>query len=50
MVVSISETGNRDVFLQRYLHSFGYSDIYALEYGMRAWFKADYPQEQIQLP
>ncbi len=43
LVVSISETGNRDVFLIRYLSKFGLSNLKGLKYGMRNWLKADYP-------
>ena len=50
MVVSISETGNRDLFLQRYLSGYGYTNILSLEYGMRAWLKADYPFEKLPVP
>lgn len=47
IVVVISETGNRDLFLMRYLHKFGYTNINSLQFGMRAWLKADYPVEKI---
>jgi rhodanese-related sulfurtransferase len=50
IVVSISETGNRDLFLQRYLSGFGYTNILSLEYGMRAWLKAGYPSENLSPP
>ena len=46
-VVSISETGNRDLFLIRFLSKFGFSNISGLQFGMRAWIKADYPVEKI---
>ncbi|MBC8318680.1 MAG: hypothetical protein H8E41_12315 [Desulfobulbaceae bacterium] len=47
MVVTICETGNRDLYLMRYLSKFGYSNIKGLQFGMRAWLKADYPVEKI---
>ncbi len=49
LVVSVSETGNRDVFLQRYLSGFGFTNIYSLQYGMRAWLKGAYPSESLPL-
>lgn len=47
MVVTISETGNRDVFLIRYLNKFGYTNVNGLQFGMRAWLKAGYPVDKI---
>ncbi len=47
LVVTVSETGNRDQFLIRYLHSQGYDNVVGLRYGMRGWLKADYPVERI---
>ncbi len=47
-VVSISETGNRDMYLQRYLFSFGFTNIFSLQYGMRAWIKAGYPTKELR--
>ena len=46
-VISISETGNRDLFLIRFLSKLGFSNINGLQFGMRAWIKADYPGEKI---
>jgi rhodanese-related sulfurtransferase len=46
ITVSVSETGNRDVFLIRYLSKFGRTNIHGLKYGMRNWMKADYPVER----
>ena len=46
LTVSISETGNRDIFLIRYLSKFGKTNVLALKYGMRSWLKADYPVEK----
>lgn len=47
LVVTVSETGNRDQFLIRYLHRYGYRNVVGLQYGMRGWLKADYPVEKI---
>ncbi len=44
-VVTVTETGNRDVFVMRYLSAFGYSNIKGLRYGMRGWLKQGYPIE-----
>lgn len=46
--VSICETGNRDVFLVRYLSKFGRTNVKGLKYGMRNWLKADYAIERIE--
>lgn len=46
-VISISETGNRDHFLIRYLSQFNKTNIKGLKYGMRSWLKAGYPSEII---
>jgi rhodanese-related sulfurtransferase len=48
MIVCISETGNRDIYLQRYLYRHGFTNIYALKTGMRGWLKSGYPVEKIQ--
>jgi len=45
ITVSISETGNRDTFLIRYLSKYCRHDIRGLKYGMRGWIKAGYPVE-----
>jgi len=51
LVVCISETGKRDNYLQRYLHTFEYTNIVSLEHGMRGWIKAGYPKEsQMEMP
>ncbi|MEN8189915.1 MAG: hypothetical protein ABFS19_08715 [Thermodesulfobacteriota bacterium] len=47
LVVTISETGNRDHYLMRYLKKFDYTNIRGLQFGMRAWLKADYPVEMV---
>jgi rhodanese-related sulfurtransferase len=44
-IVTITETGNRDKYVMQYLHRFGYANVKALLYGMRAWIKAGYPVE-----
>lgn len=43
MVVTITETGNRDEFVTRYLSKYGYTNIKALQFGMRGWLKKRYP-------
>ncbi len=43
LVVTITETGNRDKFVMQYLHQFGYANIKGLLFGMRGWIKAGYP-------
>jgi len=45
LTISISETGNRDTFLIRYLSKYCRPDVRGLKYGMRGWIKADYPVE-----
>lgn len=45
--ISISETGNRDVFLIKYLSKFGRTNVKGLKYGMRSWMKANYVIEKI---
>ncbi len=47
MVVTVSETGNRDQFLMRYLYKHGYTNVAGLQYGMRGWLKADYPVDKL---
>jgi rhodanese-related sulfurtransferase len=47
-IITITETGNRDTFVIRYLSQFGFSNIYGLEFGMRGWIKLGYPTEQPQ--
>lgn len=39
LVVTVSETGNRDEFVARYLSQFGYTNLKGLEFGMRGWLK-----------
>lgn len=46
MVILVCETGNRDPFAMRYLHSLGYDNIVGLRFGMRAWIKVGYPVEK----
>ena len=48
LIVSVCETGNRDVFLIRYLSKFDIFNIRSLKYGMRSWLKANYPVERIE--
>ena len=46
LVVTISETGNRDTFLIRYLFKYGYTNVKGLEFGMRGWIISEYPIEK----
>lgn len=46
LVVTISETGNRDDFLIRYLSKYGKDNIKGLEFGMRAWLISGYPVDK----
>lgn len=45
LVVTITETGNRDTYVARYLSQFGFTNIRGLQFGMRGWIKLDYPTE-----
>jgi rhodanese-related sulfurtransferase len=42
MLVTITETGNRDNFVIRYLSKYGYDNISGLQFGMRSWLKQGY--------
>ena len=44
LVVTITETGNRDKFAQQFLSKFGYTNVMGLQFGMRGWIKLNYPQ------
>lgn len=50
LVVTITETGNRDSFAIQYLSKFGYANLKALMFGMRGWIKKDYPVKIRSLP
>ena len=50
LVVTITETGNRDTFAIQYLSKFGYTNLKGLMFGMRGWIKKDYPVEVRPLP
>ncbi len=43
LVVTITETGNRDEIAMRYLSAFGFTNIKGLKFGMRGWLKAQHP-------
>ena len=43
VVVTVTETGNRDIFVMKYLYKFGHKNIKGLRFGMRGWIKLDYP-------
>jgi rhodanese-related sulfurtransferase len=45
LVVTITETGNRDRFAIQYLSKYGYENLKGLMFGMRDWIKEDYPIE-----
>jgi len=42
-VITVTETGNRDEFVIRYLSQFDRHNIKALKFGMRGWLKQRYP-------
>lgn len=46
LVVTLTETGNRDQFAMKYLYRHGFRNIRGLEFGMRGWIKLDYPMEK----
>jgi rhodanese-related sulfurtransferase len=46
-IIAVSETGNRDRFLIRFLSLYNKTNIQGLKYGMRNWLKAGYPVEII---
>lgn len=43
LVVTVTETGNRDKFVMKYLYKYGYTNVKGLKFGMRGWLKANYP-------
>jgi rhodanese-related sulfurtransferase len=45
LVVTLTETGNRDIFAMRYLYQYGYKNIKGLDFGIRGWIKLNYPVE-----
>jgi len=45
LVVTITETGNRDQFAIQYMSKHGYNNLKGLMFGMRGWIKEDYPIE-----
>ena len=48
LLVTITETGNRDQFVIRYLYKSGITNIKGLEFGMRSWIKKRFPVQQLQ--
>ena len=46
LVVTITETGNRDIFAIQYLSKYGYQNIQGLLFGMRGWIKAGYQTQR----
>ena len=47
LILTISETGNRDKYLMKYLYKFGLENVAGLQFGMRGWLKGNYPVELI---
>lgn len=43
LIITVTETGNRDKYVMQYLSRFGYANVKGLLYGMRGWIKAGYP-------
>lgn len=48
LLVTITETGNRDPYAIQYLSQYGFETIQALEFGMRGWIKNRYPIESLK--
>lgn len=46
LIVTVTETGNRDKIVQRYLSQFGFSNVVGLKEGFRGWVKAGLPLEK----
>lgn len=46
LIVTVTETGNRDKIIQRYLSQFGFTNVVGLEEGFRGWVKAGLPLEK----
>ncbi len=42
-VIIMTETGNRDEFVIRYLSQYDFKPFISLKYGMRGWLKMRYP-------
>lgn len=45
MVVTLTETGNRDEFVIRYLSAHGYTNLHGIRFGMRGWIKNKFPAQ-----
>lgn len=45
-VITLTETGNRDEFIIRYLSQYGYTNLKGLKSGMRGWIKQRYPTKE----
>jgi rhodanese-related sulfurtransferase len=43
LVVTVTETGNRDIFAMKFMYKYGYTNIVGLNFGMRGWIKPGYP-------
>ncbi len=48
LVVLISETGNRNTAVMKYLFKHGYTNVVGLRTGMRGWIKLNYPIEHLK--
>ncbi len=46
LIVTVTETGNRDKIVQRYLSQYGFTNVVGLKEGFRGWVKAGLPLEQ----
>ncbi len=46
LIVTVTETGNRDKIVQRYLSQHGYDNVIGLKEGFRGWVKAGLPLEK----
>ena len=45
LVVTVTETGNRDIFAMKFMYKYGYTNIVGLNFGMRGWIKPGYPEQ-----
>ena len=48
LIVSVTETGNRDKIVQRYLSQYGHGNVVGLKEGFRGWVKAGLPLERFE--
>jgi rhodanese-related sulfurtransferase len=45
-IVTVTETGNRDKIVQRFLSQYGFTNVVGLKNGFRGWVKAGLPLEE----